>query len=82
MERVRANNMMTVLAGIGNVEIIENMFGAFTIKRELFTAFEHRLIIVIQLVFGFAQHGHMLVNTRHQHVAAPDSDDNPQRRYG
>jgi ABC-type siderophore export system fused ATPase/permease subunit len=42
-------------------------------RKEL-TLNRDRLVVVIELIFRFAQAGHMFVHPRHQHKAAPDGD--------
>ena len=72
MEGIGADNMVAVFARVREIELIKYIFSALAIKGELFASFENRLIIVIQLIFGFAQRGHVLVDPRHQHKSAPD----------
>ena len=57
------------------------MLGALAVQGELFASFQYRLVIVIELIFGFAQHRHVFVDARHQHKAAPDGNGNPQRGH-
>ena len=61
--------------------MIKDMLGALAVQGELFASFQYRLVIVIELIFGFAQHRHVFVDARHQHKAAPDGNDNPQRGH-
>ncbi|SAH15085.1 Uncharacterised protein [Enterobacter cloacae] len=62
MERIGANNVMTIFVRIRDIEMVEDMFGALAVQRQLFTPFQHRLVIVIELVFRFAQHRHVLID--------------------
>ena len=81
MEGIGANNMVTVLFGIRDVHLIKDMLGALAVERQLFAPFQHRLIIVVQLVFGFAQGSHVLIHPRHQHKSPPDGDCHPDCRH-
>ena len=81
MEGIGANDMVPILPGVREVELIKHILRAFAIEGQLFAPLQHRLVVVIQLIFRFAQAGHMFVHPRHQHKTAPDGERHPQRRH-
>ena len=81
VEGIGANDMVPVLPGVREVELVKHILRALAVEGQLFTPLQHRLIVVIQFIFRFAQAGHMFVHPRDQHKAAPDGERHPQRRH-
>ena len=61
--------------------MVKDILGALAVQGELFAPFQYRLVIVIELIFSFAQDRHVFIDAGHQHKTAPDGDGNPQRSH-
>ncbi len=77
MEGVSTDNMVAILFGIRLIDFVENVFGALAVEGQLFTAFQHGLVVVIQFVFGFTQDRQVAIDAGDQHKTAPDGDHQP-----
>ena len=78
MEGVSPYDMVAVVFRIRREFLFVDILRALAVQGQLFAPFQHRLVIVVQAVFGFTQRRHVFIHPRHQHETAPDGQRHPQ----